>query len=76
MVEQTPGNHNSDANTSMNCLVDAIARIATLQRPQAATMPKPVSTNTIILDGKNEKFELFADLFRTMLKIQPEMTRP
>ena len=24
--------------------------------------------------GKNEKFELFEDLFHTMLKMQPEMT--
>ena len=37
-------------------------------------MLKPVSTNTLIFDGKNEKFELFEDLFHTMLKMQPEMT--
>ena len=37
-------------------------------------MPKPVSTNTLIFDGKNKKFELFEDLFHTMLKMQPEMT--
>ena len=73
MVEQTPKNHNSDANKSIN-LVDAIAEIATQQRPQAATMFKPVSTNILIFDGKNEKFELFEDLFHTMLKMQPEMT--
>ena len=35
---------------------------------------KPVSTNTLIFDGKNEKFELFEDLFHTMFKKQPEMT--
>ena len=34
---------------------------------------EPVSTNTLIFDGKNEKFELFEDLFHTMLKMQPEM---
>ena len=39
-------------------------------------MLKPVSTNTLIFDGKNEKFELFEDLFHTMLKMQPEMTEP
>ena len=38
-------------------------------------MRKPVSTNTLIFDGKNEKFELFEDLFHTMLKMQPEMTK-
>ena len=37
-------------------------------------MLKPVSTNTLIFDGKNEKIEIFEDLFHTMLKMQPEMT--
>ena len=74
VVEQTPRNQNFDATNSINRLADAIAGIATQQRPQAATMLKPVSTNTLIFDGKNEKFELFEDLFHTMLKMQPEMT--
>ena len=74
VVEQTPRNQNLDANISLNRLVDAITGIATQQRPQAATMLKPVSTNTLIFDGKNEKFELFEDLFHTMLEMQPEMT--
>ena len=74
MVEQTPRNQNLDASNSINHLADAIAGIATQQRPQAATMLKPVSTNTLSFDGKNEKFELFEDLFHTMLKMQPEMT--
>ena len=74
VVEQTPRNQNSDANNSINQLADAIAGIATQQRPQAATMLKPVSTNTLNFDGKNEKFELFEDLFHTMLRMQPEMT--
>ena len=76
VVEQTPRNQNSDANKSINRLADAIAGIATQQRPQAATMLKPVSTITLIFDGKNEKFELFEDLFHTILKMQPEMTEP
>ena len=33
MVEQTPRNQNSDANNSINRLVDAIAGISTQQRP-------------------------------------------
>ena len=74
VVEQTPRNQNLDANNSINRLADAIAGITTQQRPQTATMLKPVSTNTLIFDGKNEKFELFEDLFHTMLKMQPEMT--
>ena len=73
-VEQIPRNQNSDANNSKNRLVDAIAGIATQQRPQAATMLKPVSTNTLFFDGKIEKFDFFEDLFHTMLKMQPEMT--
>ena len=73
VVEQIPRNQNSDAHNSINRLADAIAGFATQQRPQAATMLKPVSTKTLIFDGKNEKFELFADLFHTMLKMQPEM---
>ena len=74
MAEQTPRNQNSDANNFINRLADAIARIATQQRTQAATMLKHVSTNTLVLDGKNEKFELFEDLFHSMLEMQPEMT--
>ena len=74
MVEQTPTNQKLEANNSINRPADAIAGITTQQRPQAATMLKPVSTNTLIFDGKNEKFELFEDLFHTMLKMQPEMT--
>ena len=74
VLEQTPRNRISDANNSINPLTDAISGIATQQRPQATTMLKPVSTNTFFFDGKNEKFELFEDLFHTMLKMQPEMT--
>ena len=74
VVEQTPRNQNLDTNNSINSLADAIAGIATQPRPQAVTMLKPVSTNTLIFDGKNEKFELLEDLFHTMLKMQPEMT--
>ena len=73
-VEQSPRNQNFDAINSINGLADAIAGTATQQRPQAATMLKPVSTNTLVFDDKKEKFELFEDLFHTMLKLQPEMT--
>ena len=74
MVEQTPRHQNYDAINSTNRLVDAIAGISTQQQPQAATMLKPVSTNTLIFVGKNEKIELFENQFHTMLKMQPEMT--
>ena len=36
-------------------------------------MLKPISTNTIVLDGKNEKFELLEHLFHTLRKMQPKM---
>ena len=74
VVEHTPTHQNLDANNSINRLVDAITGITTQQQSQATTMLKPVSTSTLIFDGKNEKFELFEDLFHTMLKMQPEMT--
>ena len=56
-VEETPRNQNSDANNFTIRLADATAGIATQQQPQAVTMMKPVSENTLIFDGKNEKFE-------------------
>ena len=37
-------------------------------------MVRPVSSTTLTLDGKSEKFELFEDLFHTMIEMQPEMT--
>ena len=37
-------------------------------------MVHPVSTTALTLDGKSEKFELFEDLFHTMIKMQPDMT--
>ena len=45
-------------------------------RPSAQTlMVRPVSTTTLTFDGKSEKFELFEDLFHTMIKMQPDMTK-
>ena len=74
MAAHTSRNQSSDSSNSINRLVEAIAQIATQQRPQAAKMLKPVSTNTLILDGKNEKFVFFEDLLNTMLKMQLERT--
>ena len=36
-------------------------------------MVRPVSRTTLTFDGKSEKFEQFADLFHTMIKMQPDM---
>ena len=45
-------------------------------RPSAQTlMVRPVSTTTLTVDGKSENFELFEDLFHTMIEMQPDMTK-
>ena len=59
---------------------DPITRLAdvltTIQnRPTAQQLTiRPVNSNTMTFDGKSENFELFEDLFHTMIKMQPEMT--
>ena len=59
---------------------DPINRLAEVlvgmnNRSSAQTlMVRPVSTTTLTFDGKSEKFELFEDLFHTMIKMQPDMT--
>ena len=59
---------------------DLINRLAEVlvgmnNRPSAQTlMVRPVSSTTLTFDGKSEKFELFEDLFHTMIKMQPDMT--
>ena len=63
VVEQTPRIQNSDANNSINRLADAIAGIATQQRSKATTMLKPVSTNTLIFDGKTENSNFLKTYF-------------
>ena len=73
MVEYTLKNQTSDSKTSTSRLAEAIAGFATQQRPQAARMLKPVSTNTLTFDGKIGIIELFEDQFHAMLRMQPEM---
>ena len=59
---------------------DPITRLADVltsmqNRPTAQQLTiRPVNSNTMTFDGKSEKFELFEDLFHTMIKMQPEMT--
>ena len=59
---------------------DPITRLAdvlsTMQnRPTAQQLTiRPDNSNTMTFDGKSEKFELFEDLYHTMIKMQPEMT--
>ena len=73
-VSQVPG------TTTPTIPADPINRLAEVlvgmnNRPSAQTlMVRPVSTTTLTFDGKSEKFELFEDLFHTMIKMQPDMT--
>ena len=66
--------------TKTTTSTDPINRLAEVlvgmnNRPSAQTlMVRPVSTTTLTFDGKSEKFELFEDLFHTMIKMQPDMT--
>ena len=61
-------------------LTDTINRLAELlvgmnNCSSAQTlMVRPVSTTTLTFDSKSEKFELFEDLFHTIMKMQPDMT--
>ena len=57
----------------INRLADVIMGMNTKQ-PSQTLMVRPVSTTTLTFDGKSEKFELFEDLFHTMIKMQPDMT--
>ena len=57
----------------INRLADVIMGMN--NKPSAQTlMVRPVSTTTLTFDGESEKFELFEDLFYTMIKMQPDMT--
>ena len=61
-VESDPINRLADVLTSMQ------------NRPTAQQLTtSPVHSNTMTFDGKNEKFEMFEDLFHTVMKMQPEM---
>ena len=51
--------------------------LANLQNRPAAPPPftiRLVNTTTLTFDGKREKIELFEDLFKTMIKMQPELS--
>ena len=56
-------------------LAKTVAGVANQLRPQTATMLKPVSTKTLIFDGKNDKLELFENVFHSVLEIQPKRTK-
>ena len=63
--ETTPSNTSPDP---INRLAEVL--VGMNNRPSAQTlMVRPVSTTTLTFDGKSEKFELFEDLFHTMIKM-------
>ena len=78
---QSPTTSPQDQETfGHNPAIDPLTRLANVltgmtnkQTPQTL-MVRPVSTTTLTFDGKSEKFELYEDLFHTMIKMQPEMT--
>ena len=57
----------------INRLADVLASMQNRPSAQQLTI-RPVNSNTMTFDGKSEKFELFEDLFHTMIKMQPEMS--
>ena len=55
----------------LNRLADVLVNLQ--NKPHNMTI-RPVQTTPMKFDGKSEKFELFEDLFHTMIKMQPTMT--
>ena len=69
---QEPTNQTTPSDP-INRLVEVL--VGMNNRPSAQTlMVRPVSTTTLMFDEKSEKFELFEDLFHTMIKIHSDMT--
>ena len=77
---QIPPVPTNNRDVSSDAPIDPINRVADVimgmnNKPSAQTlMVRPVSTTTLTFDGKSKKFELFEDLFHTMIKMQPNMT--
>ena len=57
---------------TINRLADVLTSMQNRPTAQQLTI-RPVNSNTMTFDGKSEKFELFEDLFHTMIKMQPDM---
>ena len=55
----------------LNRLADVLVNLQ--NKPHNMTI-RLVQTTQMTFDGKSEKFELFEDLFHTMIKMQPAMT--
>ena len=84
-LERQQPNHNVSLDTTLpapepaapetpqdplNRMADVLVNIQ--NKPQTMTI-RPVQTTPMTFDGKGEKFELFEDLYHTMIKMQPAM---
>ena len=68
--------HERIATTADPDPITRLAYVLTTMQSRPTTQQRtlrPVNSNTMTFDGKSEKFELFEDLFQTMIKMQPEM---
>ena len=75
MVERTPQRQNLDSSKTINELVEAVPGIASQQQTQTSSaLLKPTVMNTVTIECTNKVIELSEDLFKTMLKMQPEMS--
>ena len=85
-LERQQSNHNVSLDTTLLALdqeapetpQDPLNRLADVlvnlqNKPQMMTI-RAVQTTPMTFDGKCQKFELFEDLFLTMIKMQPAMT--
>ena len=54
----------------INKLADVLTSMQNRPTTRQLTI-RPVNFSTMTFDGKTEKFELFEDLFQTMIKMQP-----
>ena len=63
-VPQTP-------QDPINRLADVLVNLQ--NKPHSMSI-RPVTTTPMTFDGKSEKFEIFEDLFHTMIKMEPVMT--
>ena len=74
---QVPQVPETTAPTTSSYPINRLAEVLVgmKNRPSAQMlMVRPVSTTTLTFGGKSEKFELFENLFHTMIKMQPDVT--
>ena len=72
---QDPENPPAQSQDPIKGLGDVLVNLQNKpQTPIKSLAIRSVSPTTMTFDGKSEKFELFEDLFHTMIKMQPVMT--